>query len=98
MECKGKEVLEVDGICGPVLIETLWNVKNRAGFVRCPFHAVLIETLWNVKTIISNGPIAATIVLIETLWNVKSGRKDTIETAVARINRNIMECKEWRRT
>ena len=33
------------------------------------------------------------IVLIETLWNVKSGRKDTIETAVARINRNIVECK-----
>ena len=33
------------------------------------------------------------IVLIETLWNVKSGRKDTIETAVAVLIETLWNVK-----
>ena len=32
-----------------VLIETLWNVKVRAGASKSEDEKVLIETLWNVK-------------------------------------------------
>ena len=36
-------------------------------------------------------------VLIETSWNVKSGRKDTIETAVAVLIETSWNVKDYRR-
>ena len=71
MECKGsfRRVLLP---CCPVLIETLWNVKQNRKSIYPVLVFVLIETLWNVK---HNEPavhLSFFSVLIETLWNVKT--------------------------
>ena len=48
VECKGKTLEEVENEID-VLIETLWNVKQKEWHDIAPRDLVLIETLWNVK-------------------------------------------------
>ena len=48
MECKVWNVVSVE-VSVPVLIETLWNVKDFKEKVMEMVQSVLIETLWNVK-------------------------------------------------
>ena len=56
---------------------------------------VLIETLWNVKSQDEDEQEDIWIVLIETLWNVKNNLSIRLYYRDGRINRNIVECKEW---
>ena len=58
-----------------VLIETLWNVKQRKLTESEAVKAVLIETLWNVKIGMTCQVGDGVTVLIETLWNVKRNDK-----------------------
>ena len=78
-----------------VLIETLWNVKRILPSFSFNPASVLIETLWNVKQQYLLCIPSAHHVLIETLWNVKKIRKPLILLHGNRINRNIVECKEF---
>ena len=70
MECKEKKTSKTVKQT-PVLIETLWNVKNTQPVYFSSLQTVLIETLWNVKTLGALTVNSVAGVLIETLWNVK---------------------------
>ena len=78
-----------------VLIETLWNVKSHASSNISICTPVLIETLWNVKSHMVLACYPDHAVLIETLWNVKDVEISHYLNGLLRINRNIVECKEW---
>ena len=49
VECKVDKMRLIIFLCGPVLIETSWNVKESASPHPSARMTVLIETSWNVK-------------------------------------------------
>ena len=75
-----------------VLIETLWNVKDKTTLDFGATVSVLIETLWNVKSLNGKNQMYLQRVLIETLWNVKM-TVSSLQDPTIGINRNIVECK-----
>ena len=50
VECKARYG-DAAGDFSPVLIETLWNVKEQTTSTSFKRNSVLIETLWNVKLV-----------------------------------------------
>ena len=62
----------------------------------CVSLYVLIETSWNVKIHPQNENYLLPPVLIETSWNVKVFRMPRRHDSVS-INRNIVECKVYKR-
>ena len=53
----------------------------------------IIETYWNVNYAHVNTDLQGTAEIIETYWNVNELKAAREEAAVARNNRNILECK-----
>ena len=53
VECKGSSFFSCSVIFHPVLIETLWNVKQPTPLNMSASEFVLIETLWNVKCVLA---------------------------------------------
>ena len=53
----------------------------------------IIETYWNVNLKHCKIFIKCQIEIIETYWNVYELKAARVEAAVARNNRNILECK-----
>ena len=97
VECKD-QIHEASRSLIRVLIETLWNVKQRRKRRRPADDETSINrNIVECKDFHHSRVFQNPSVLIETLWNVKiiNGVKNLFGI---RINRNIVECKGWRKT
>ena len=77
-----------------VLIETLWNVKQRHHLRIIHSQIRINRNIVECKGMSKDAQTFVDAVLIETLWNVKIERMKNLETGEERINRNIVECKD----
>ena len=58
----------------PVLIETLWNVKNIIRIVYSNDNFVLIETLWNVKRNVAGSNNTTVACINRNIVECKAGK------------------------